>query len=221
VDRRQTDRECEFPLCDRNTRDNSALCTGHQMQRSQGKELRPLAFGRKPRPLVPHPTDAGIFLVPLTRGYFALISAVDADWVSRFHWSASVHPHTVYAARGGEAPRYLHALVARAAGMAGPEVDHRDHNGLNCVRSNLRSATRSQNSQNASLSPRNKSGVKGVSWDATTGKWWVQIKLHRVIHRFGRFEDLSEAIEVADRERARLHHSFAFNGKESPCSLPS
>ena len=68
---------------------------------------------------------------------------------------------TVYAV-GGDRGRtvLLHRVIAGTP--VGMETDHRDRDGLNNRRSNLRNATIAQNRQNAAISADNTSGVKGV-----------------------------------------------------------
>jgi hypothetical protein len=110
----------------------------------------------------------GTFTVPLTKGYVAIVDAADASLVSGRNWYASVHRHTVYAysqERGGTRKRLsLHRLI-----MGGDlEVDHRDHNGLNNRRSNLRHCN-SHAQNNANMRPRGK--YKGVC--LTRGKYWT------------------------------------------------
>jgi HNH endonuclease/AP2 domain len=57
------------------------------------------------------------------------------------------------------------------------EVDHIDTvRNNNCI-ANLRLATSHDNNGNQSLSPRNTSGLKGVSWHKHAGKWIAQITI--------------------------------------------
>lgn len=69
--------------------------------------------------------------------------------------------------QGKQVSKYIHTLVAKAF-IANPEnkpcVDHADSNKLNNNVTNLRYATRRENSQNATMSKRNTSGCKGVGW---------------------------------------------------------
>lgn len=57
----------------------------------------------------------------------------------------------------------LHRFIM--GGLIG--IDHKDHNGLNNRKSNLRVASGKQNSQNRRIYKTNKSGFKGISYD----KW--------------------------------------------------
>lgn len=77
---------------------------------------------------------------------------------------------------------------------------------------NLRAATGSQNQYNRGLNANNASGVKGVYWDKSRGKWYAQCTVNRTNHRLGRFADLADA-ESAVRKFRELHHGeFANHG---------
>ncbi len=89
------------------------------------------------------------------------------------------------------------------------EIDH-----INRVRSdnrigNLREASGKQNKENQSLRVDNTSGHKGVHWDKAREKWMVFVGHHRKFKYLGRYNDLNEAIAVADDARRKLftHHN--------------
>lgn len=69
---------------------------------------------------------------------------------------------------------------------------------------NLREANQSQNMQNAGIRSDNKSGFKGVSWDAVNGKWVVRIRQaggrYRNLGRFANAEDGHRAYVAAAQE---------------------
>ena len=151
--------------------------------------------------------------VPLTQGYEAVIDAADVELVAGMLWCADVRYkkdgsiRTVYAV-GGDRGRtvLLHRVIAGTP--VGMETDHRDRDGLNNRRSNLRNATIAQNRQNAAISADNTSGVKGVCRDKWTGKWKAQISANgrRYERRFDAIED-AEAWRSA--QAAHLHKEFA------------
>ena len=75
-------------------------------------------------------------------------------------------------------------------------VDHIDNNIQNNNLINLRWATKSQNSQNRSMSTRNTSGVKGVSWNKNTNKWRADICINGKSIHLGSFLNKDDAINI-------------------------
>jgi hypothetical protein len=71
------------------------------------------------------------------------------------------------------------------------------------------------------LSPANKSGKRGVSWDAHCNKWLVRITANGKLFELGIFprEELSKAIEV--RRAAELKHYGKYAPKESALTVKS
>ena len=171
---------------------------------------------KKVRALIPHPTDPGLVLVPLTRGYFSTISAVDAHEVGRFNWQAQIRgTDTPYAVRAPSRHRKqtMHAfLAARMAFPDGLLADHINGNGLDNRRSNLRPATASQNNCNARLSSRNSSGVKGVTWHVGVRKWQAAVRLAGKTHYVGIFDSLDDAAQAVAAAREQIHGPFANHG---------
>jgi hypothetical protein len=105
----------------------------------------------------------------------------------------------------------MHRAVMNA--KKGELVDHKDGNGLNNQKSNLRLCTNRQNLAN-SQKARGKSRFKGVYWNTARGKWQAQIgagfrngKL--AVEYLGRFENEEEAARAYDRRAFELHGEFA------------
>lgn len=158
--------------------------------------------------------DGDIVRIFLTRGKVAIVDLIDAE-LGQFNWRA-LHPSSTanvwYAARRpGVCNIHLHRVVAQRAGLAidGMEVDHRDGDGLNCRRSNLRSATRIQNCHNARLGRRNKSGVKGVFWDRRVGRWRAFVLTKKKRKWLGYFDALEEAATARANAELKHHGEFA------------
>lgn len=92
------------------------------------------------------------------------------------------------------------------------EIDH-----VNGVRhdnrvSNLRLATRSENSKNTELLKSNTTGVKGVSWSKHTGKYSAYIRFNNIRLSLGHYPTIEKASEVVRAARERLHGEFANHG---------
>ena len=92
------------------------------------------------------------------------------------------------------------------------EVDH-----INGIRSdnridNLRPASKAENKQNAKLSRRNTSGVKGVSWCKRRNKWKAYICVKSKLLGLGHFEHIEDAKEAVKTARNEHHGEFANHG---------
>jgi hypothetical protein len=138
---------------------------------------------------------AGLIAVPLTAGKMAVIDLKDADRVLKHKWHFSGHG---YAATGIDGKRvYLHRLIVNA--RAGQLVDHKNHDGLDNRRCNLRIASKVQNSQNRLL-VRGSSKFKGVCLNKRKRKWIAGIRVNTKSYHLGYFkneEDAAIAYNVA------------------------
>lgn len=74
---------------------------------------------------------------------------------------------------------------------------------------NLREASHRENITNAKLSDANKSGYKGVSWDAENNKWRASICANYKQIKIGRFSTKEEAYEAYCAAALKLHGKFA------------
>jgi hypothetical protein len=154
--------------------------------------------------------------IPLTRGYVAIVDAVDADLLQT-KWHADINSKGVYARSsvkldGSKGKDRLHCIVMeRVLGHSipkGVEVDHADANGLNCRRSNLRLATRSQNNANQRLNSKNTSGFKGVSLHKASGLWHAEIRYQLKRYSIGYFKTAAEASEARQTASETIHGAF-------------
>lgn len=94
-------------------------------------------------------------------------------------------------------------------GTEPPEImDHADGNGLNNKIDNLREASIFQNGWNAQRSSRNKSGFKGVSFNAEKKKWRAAIHVNGKTKLLGYFSTPEDASEAYKKEAAALHGVF-------------
>ena len=87
------------------------------------------------------------------------------------------------------------------------EIDHIAHNKTNNKISNLRDTSHSDNMKNQKIRNTNTSGINGVYWDASRGKWASSIHVkNRNIH-LGRFVDIEDAKKArSDADKKYLYH---------------
>lgn len=94
----------------------------------------------------------------------------------------------------------LHRVVMHAP--KGLQVDHRNHDGLDNRKANLRLGTASQNQQNRKGPQRNgSSGFRGVTWSKVAGKWAAQYQLNGRNHHVGLFTTKEKAAAAAAAAR--------------------
>lgn len=88
-------------------------------------------------------------------------------------------------------------------------IDHVDRDPDNNALSNLRPATQQQNTYNTKISKRNKSGAKGVWWEARRSKWYVTIRSPEGRNKYlGRFDTLNEAMAAFAEAEERYRGQF-------------
>jgi hypothetical protein len=142
--------------------------------------------------------------IPLTHGKMAIVDLIDGD-LGTLNWYAKEGHGTWYAMRLATAPHKirLHRVIAERAGIdvASAEVDHRDGDGLNCRRLNLRAATHAQNAWN-------RGGVKGAYFHRGAGLWHARIKTNGIDHSIGYYPSFDDARAAYLAAAERLHGEF-------------
>jgi hypothetical protein len=143
-------------------------------------------------------------LIPLTRGLFAKVDDFDYEYLSKYKWCASRSHAGYYAVRSvGRYPSKTFAMHRVILGISDlRQVDHRDGDGLNNQKENLRPATNAQNHGNRKRPANNTSGYKGVTL-TPSGKWKGMIEvLGRSIYLgiFTKAEDAARAYDISARQ---------------------
>lgn len=154
--------------------------------------------------------------IPLTQGQVALVDDADYDWLSKYNWHLKRDKsHTCYAERCINTPQgwrkmRMHREIMNAP--KGMEIDHKDHNGLNNQRENLRICTRSQNSfnQRSITSPSKRSKYRGVTLNNTLhNKWTAYIRNNGTYLSLGTFASEIEAALAFDAMAIQTRGEFA------------
>ena len=151
--------------------------------------------------------------IPLTQGKFAIVDDDDYERVMQFKWFAQrTERGTWYAGRhlGSRTNRtriMLHRFLMSA--RSGQNVDHVNLDGLDCRRSNMRFASRSQNAANRRRLSSNTSGYKGVTYCAQSHKWRADITFENRQRNLGRFSTPEEAAAAYDDTARELFGAFA------------
>lgn len=146
-----------------------------------------------------------IVFLPLSQGKFAMIDSDDFEKVGRVKWSAQKEGKNFYAYRmmGGGRNRkivYLHGAILEIKG-----VDHRNGNGLDCRRENIRPATAKQQSQAFQRKrPGTSSKFRGVTWHRSASAWQAKISAEGSSFYLGLFKEEIDAARAYDVKAKEL-----------------
>lgn len=150
--------------------------------------------------------------IKLTKGMVAFVDDNDYEYLSQWKWQAHKGHNTFYAARtdystGKKVFIRMHkAILGCASDIL---IDHKDRNGLNNSRMNLRASTKTQNAQNSICRKNNKYGYKGVSLFKRTNKFIGQIMINGKRKYLGSHDTPEDAAHAYDREAKQYFGEFA------------
>ncbi len=158
-------------------------------------------------------------MITLTQGQRAMVDDEDYEFLNQWKWYArrgkrKQTTDTWYAQRTGPRPNkqaiHMHREVLGRMGIQDfPQGDHKDSNGLNNQRYNLRPATVNQNGCNRRKRNGCTSRFKGVHWHKANGSGWMTtIYLEGKLNYLGTFENETVAAKVYDA--AARHHFGEF-----------
>jgi len=148
-------------------------------------------------------------------GRVALVDEGDYRLVTQHRWNVRDYvwhgrhygPYAITNARmnGEKRTLFMHTLIM---GLKG--VDHKDGNGLNNQRWNLRPATQQQNVRNQRGSRNSSSQFKGVFYRRDTGKWRAGINVGNHMLWLGQYESEVDAARVYDSAAREYFGEFAW-----------
>ncbi len=140
--------------------------------------------------------ERNCYVVPLSQGKIAMIDERDAYRVAKHTWCAAKHKNGRWYARTQTKRKrvYLHRFIMEVVEM----IDHKNHDGLDCRRNNLRPATFNQNNANSRKRAGTSSRFKGVY--RNRNKWQAELCANNVRRRLGSFHSEDEAARAYDAE---------------------
>ena len=140
-----------------------------------------------------------------------MVNKADYKWLSRYVWFAHRERGLIYAwrwAKGHKAIKMHREIIGAAANR---KVDHRNGNGLDNRRCNLRLATDRQNSCGMRKRKGKSSQFKGVRWFARLRMWQAYIwEGKRGLQKhLGYFIVEEDAARTYDKAARRAYKGFA------------
>jgi hypothetical protein len=139
-----------------------------------------------------------IKIIPLTKGYEAMIDDEDYEMLNKHKWCVNVNRNAIYARRGS--PRCkgkqdeikMHSVIMKAP--KGVQCDHIDGNGLNNQKYNLRLVTNRQNCMNRHQTTTSR--YPGVTWNKRSGVWNAQAQVNGKHKHLGTFRTEEDAYKA-------------------------
>lgn len=157
--------------------------------------------------------------IGLSQGKVALVDDADYEWLNQWRWSASKAGYTFYAIRktrtanGAKTSEQMHRLILGLMPGDDRQCDHRDGNGLNNQRSNLRTCTITENNVNSRKRKAGTSSYKGVYRNRNYPKWQSRIRVNGKLIYLGSFESEIEAARIYDLAALQHYGDFALTNK--------
>lgn len=147
-----------------------------------------------------------------------LVDAADVDFVNQWTWRllrSGLTGEHLYASRGARVGGVYRKILLHRELLGlpqigrEPQVDHRDHDGLNNVRANLRVVTQAENGQNKNMLSNNTSGYRGVSWLVGNQRWIAHATIDQHLYYLGSFLTAEAANDtVVAWRRANMPYSI-------------
>lgn len=148
-------------------------------------------------------------IIALTQGKVTQVDDGDFDYLNQLVWHACKHRNTWYAlhSTSQKATIRMHRMIMNAP--KGVQVDHKNGNGLDNRKKNLRFATHAGNMQNSRKPKNNTSGFKGVYYNKSRKVFQAYIMVNRKHIYLGAFSIPEEAARAYDKAAKKHHGLFA------------
>lgn len=153
--------------------------------------------------------------IELTQGKTTLVDDADYVRLNKFKWYVRPTRYTSYAVRNVRIAKNKKRIERMHRVILGLQLgdkritDHRDGNGLNNVRSNLRVCTYTQNNQSRRKQNVGTSKYKGVHWHCRLHKWHSRIQINKKQVFLGCFDSEIAAAVAYNRAALKYFGQFA------------
>ncbi len=145
---------------------------------------------------------------------YALVDDEDFEYLNQFKWHPVKRNHTFYVARSAKINNkdtqiMMHREILKLTDSS-IYTDHRDRNGLNNQKNNLRKCIPKQNNMNRCADKKSTSQYKGVSWSKEKQKWQSHICNESKRKHIGYFDNEKDAALSYDYYANKLFNKFAY-----------
>lgn len=150
--------------------------------------------------------------IKLTKGRYALVDDSDYDELSNYKWCVIKNLNTFYATSHAYIDDKRTTIRMHRIIMNPPEgmiIDHKNGDGLDNQKSNLRICTYSENSRNINSHKNSTSKYIGVSYSSSYGTWLSMIMVDGKNKSLGYFKTELEAAIIRNIAARKYYKEFA------------
>lgn len=155
--------------------------------------------------------------IELTQGLKTLVDDEDYDWLTdgyvSWHIQRDKHTNYAYGSHGRKKRFKMHIEIIKRYYKeynSNCQIDHKDHNGLNNQKYNLRICDKDQNRRNARPDYNGTSKFKGVSLGTNSSKWQCFIFINKKLINIGAFYNEIDAAIAYDIYAKKYFGEFAY-----------
>lgn len=140
-------------------------------------------------------------------GHSFTVDEEDFEFIKTKHW-VFTDPYWITSERHGNKwkNKFMHTYLLKV--RSGNVIDHKDRNGSNNRKSNLREATVSQNAIN-SKTRKNSSGFTGVWFHKESQFWCASVVINQKSIWLGEYKNKDDAIKARLKAEAKYFSEFA------------